>query len=391
MAISEYFTPTHVYFGAGAEKKIGEVLSADGVKKVLLHFGTGSVKRSGLLDRIEKDLTDHGIEYFELGGVVPNPRIGLVREGIELVNKEGIDFILAVGGGSVIDSAKAIGYGVYGGGDVWDFYCGKRKPEGMLPTGCVLTLSATGSEMSDSSVINNDETEITYKRGVNNDHGRLKVSFLNPELTYSVSLYQTAVGSSDIIMHTLERYFLDGYALDLTDELSFALIREVIKYTPIALENPEDYDARANLMWCGSLSHNGLMAAGNATRGDWAAHQIELELSAETDCPHGAGLTAIWGSWARYTLSTNPERFSKLGMGVFGESDPEKTIEKFEEFFKSINMPTNLDELDIHFDEAACRNAALGVTFQNARTIGNFKVLDTEDIFNIYMMAAGLK
>ncbi len=391
MAIMEYYTPTHVYFGAGAEAKAGEVLKAAGAHKVLVHFGTGSVRKTGLLDRVEADLTANGLEFVELGGVVPNPRVSLVRKGIELVKKEGVDFILAVGGGSVLDSAKAIGYGVYGGGDVWDFYCGKRKVEGTMPVASILTLSATGSEMSDSSVITNDETDPVYKRGVNTDFGRIKFAFLDPELTYTVSAYQTASGSTDIMMHTMERYFHQGYALDMTDQLSFALLREVMAAAPVAIAKPHDYDARANLMWAGTISHNGLMAAGNSNKGDWACHQIEHELSAEYDVPHGAGLAAIWGSWARYVLATDPERFSKLGKGVFGESDPEKTIEKFEEFFKSINMPTDLKGLGLDFDEAACRKAALGVTFQDARTIGNFQTLATVDIYNIYMMAAGLK
>ena len=389
MAIG-YYAPTNVHFGAGAENKVGEVLKAEGAHKVLVHFGAGSVKRSGLLDRVEGLLTEAGIEYVELGGVVPNPRVSLVRKGIELVNEEGIDFILAVGGGSVLDSAKAIGYGVYGGGDVWDFYCGKRPVEGTLPVGAILTLAATGSEMSDSSVITNDETDPVYKRGVNTDYGRIRFALLDPELTYTVSAYQTASGSTDIMMHTLERYFHEGYALDFTDQMSFTLLREVMENAPVALEHPDDYDARANLMWCGTLSHNGLMATGNPNKGDWACHQIEHELSAEYDVAHGAGLAAIWGSWARYVLDVDPSRFVKLGDGVFGESDPVRTIELFEEFFRSINMPTDLRGLGLEFDEAACRKAALGVTFGDKRTIGNFKVLNTEDIFNIYMMAAGL-
>lgn len=387
MAMVEFYTPTEVYFGKGAENQVGEKLAAAGYKKVLIHFGTGSVKKTGLLDRVEANLKAAGIEYVEFGGVVPNPRISLARKGIELYNNEGCDFILAVGGGSVLDSAKAIGYGVFGGGEVWDFYCGKRKVEGTAPVGVVLTLSATGSEMSDSSVLTNDDGEPTYKRGVNTNYGRIKYAFLNPELTFTVSKYQTASGSTDIMMHTFERYFHNGYALDFTDQLSFTLLKEVMENTPKALANPEDYEARANLMWCGSLSHNGLMAACNNNKGDWACHQIEHELSAEFDVAHGAGLAAIWGSWARYVLEVAPERFVKLGEGVFGESDPIKTIEKFEDFFRSINMPTNLRELGLNFDEAACRKAALGVTFQDARTIGNFKVLNTEDIFNIYMLA----
>ena len=391
MSIMEYFTPTHVYFGKGAEEKAGEVLKAEGATKVLVHFGSGSVKKSGLLDRVEASLDAAGIKYVELGGVVPNPRVSLAREGIELYKSEGCDYILSVGGGSVLDSAKCIGYGVYGGGEVWDFYCGKRVPEGSAPIGCVLTLSATGSEMSDSSVITNDDGEPTYKRGCNSNYGRVRFSLLNPELTYTVSKYQTACGAADIMMHTLERFFHSGDGLDFTDSLACALLREVIKWAPVALENPEDYDARANLMWCGTLSHNGLMAAGNATKGDWACHQIEHELSAEYDVAHGAGLAAIWASWARYVLDTDRARFAKLGEGVFGESDPEKAIDKFEEFFKSIDMPIDIAGLGLNFDEAACRTAALGVTFQDARTIGDFKVLNTEDIFNIYMMASGLK
>ena len=386
-----YYTPTKVYFGKGAEAKAGEVLKDMGAKKVLLHFGGGSVKRSGLLGRVEQDLEANGIEYAELGGVVPNPRLSLVRQGIELVNKEGVDFILAVGGGSVLDSAKAIGYGVYGGGDVWDFYSGKRAIEGSLPIGAILTLSATGSEMSDSTVITNDEADPVFKGGVNNDFGRIKFALLNPELTYTVSKYQTASGSTDIMMHTLERFFHSGSGLDMTDRLAFSLLKQVMESTPVALSEPDNYDARANLMWAGSISHNGLMAVGNEGRGDWACHQIEHELSAEYDVAHGAGLAAVWGSWARYVLDTDRDRFSALGRGVFGEDDPVKTIEKFEEFFRSIDMPTDLKGLGLDFDEAACRRAALGVTINDSRTVGGFKVLNTDDVCNIYMMAAGLK
>ena len=384
-----YYTPTKVIFGAGAENQVADILREFGAGKVLVHFGSGSVKRSGLLDRVEALLKEAGIEYVELGGVVPNPRVSLVRKGIELCKTEGIDFILSVGGGSVLDSSKAIGYGVFGGGDVWDFYCGKRKIEGTLPVGAILTLSATGSEMSDSSVITNDETDPVYKRGVSSDFGRVKFSLLNPELTYSVSAYQTACGATDIMMHTLERYFHEGYALDFTDEMSFALLREVIKWAPAAIAEPDNYDARANLMWCGTLSHNGLMATGNSTKGDWSCHQIEHELSAEHDVAHGAGLAAVWASWARYVLDVDPARFAKLGKGVFGESDPVKAIGMFEDFFRSIGMPVDIGGLGLEFGEDECRKAALGVTFQNARTIGNFKVLDTEDIFRIYMMASG--
>lgn len=388
MATMDYYTPTYVTFGKGAADQVSQRLKERGAKKVLIHYGSGSVKRSGLLDRVEKNLTENGISFVELGGVVPNPRVSLVRKGIALCLEEKVDFILAVGGGSALDSAKAIGYGVYCGGDVWDFYCGKRKVEGTLPVGAILTLSATGSEMSNSSVITNDETDPVYKRGCNTDFGRISFCLLDPELTYTVSAYQTASGAVDIMMHTLERYFHQGYALDMTDQLAFALLREVIANAPVALERPDDYDARANLMWASSISHNGLMHAGNENNGDWACHQIEHELSAEHDVAHGAGLSAIWGSWARYVLPVNPARFSKLGQNVFGEPDPEKTICRFEEFFRSIHMPVDLEGLGLHFTEADCRNAALGVTFGDSRTVGNFKVLHTQDIFEIYKMAA---
>lgn len=389
MAIMEYFTPTHVYFGKGAEEKVGEVLASNGYKKVLVHFGSGSAKKSGLLDKVENSLKDNKIDFVELGGVKPNPRVSLVRTGIKLCQDEKVDFILAVGGGSALDSAKAIGYGLFGGGDVWDFYCGKRVVAGTTPVGCVLTLSATGSEMSDSSVITNDETDPVYKRGTNTNFGRIKFAFCNPELTYSVSKYQTASGSVDIMMHTFERYFHEGYALDMTDMLSFALLREVMQNAPIAIKDPTNYDARANLMWASTISHNGLMQAGNDNKGDWSCHQIEHELSAEFDVAHGAGLAAIWGSWARYVLPTNPDKFVKLGLNMFGEPDPEKTIRNFEEFFKSIDMPTNLKELGLDFDDEACMKAAKGVTFNDARKIGNFKVLSTSDIYEIYKMAKG--
>ncbi len=394
----EYYAPSRVLFGQGVETQVGKMLTEYGAKKVLIHFGTGSVRKSGLLDSVEEELKKAGIEYIELGGVVPNPRLSLVRKGIKICKDEKVDFILAVGGGSVIDSAKAIGYGSASEGDVWDFYCGKRKVQATLPVGVILTLSATGSEMSDSSVITNDENEIIYKRGVNTPYGRVKFSLLAPNLTYTVSAYQTASGSVDIMMHTLERYFHKGYALDLTDEISFVILKTVMKYAPIAIDHPDDYDARANLMWAGTLSHNGLTNACNSNRGDWACHQIEHELSAEFDVAHGAGLASIWGSWARFVLNTDVKRFAKLGRALFGfnwdENTDDKTserialdtIEGMEAFFISIGMPIGLKGLGLDFDESACEKAALGVTFGDARTVGDFVVLTSKEIKEIYMM-----
>ena len=339
-------------------------------------------------------MLNNKIDFVELGGVVPNPRVSLVRKGIEIGKREKVDFVLAVGGGSVIDSAKAICYGLYDkeNGDVWDFYAGKRKPEGSFGLGVVLTLSATGSEMSDSSVITNDEYGL--KRGINTNFCRPKFAIMNPELTYSVSPYQTSCGTTDIMMHTLERFFHSGCTLELTDKLSIALIKEVMECGKKALEEPDDYDARANIMWAGSLSHNGLMNVGNDSRGDWACHQLEHELSGKWDVAHGAGLAAIWASWAEYVYKTNPERFALLGEGLFDlerDADIEKeallTISKMEAYFKSIGMPTSLSELSIKASEKDIDELAEKCTFFGKRKIGSFQPLGKEDMIAIYKKA----
>lgn len=394
MAITEYFTPTHIYFGKGAETKVGEILKKEDSKMVLIHFGGGSVKKSGLLDIVEKNLTDNGIEFIEVGGVVPNPRVSLVREAIKIGREKNVDYVLSVGGGSVIDSAKAICYGLFDKeqGEVWDFYEGKRTPQGALPLGVILTLSATGSEMSDSSVITNDDGGI--KRGINTNFCRPKFALMNPELTYTVSKYQTSCGTTDIMMHTLERFFHKGATLELTDKLSIALLREVMKSGKIALSNPTNYEARANIMWAGSLSHNGLMNVGNEFRGDWACHQLEHELSGKWDVAHGAGLSAIWASWAEHVYKVDPERFAILGEGLFDlerDSDLEKeallTIKKMEEYFKSIDMPISIPELGIDATAEDIEEIAEKCTFFGKRTIGNFKVLNKEDMIAIYKKA----
>ena len=293
----EYYTPTKVVFGRGAEKETGRLIAEQNCRKVLIHYGQGSVVRSGLLDRIRGSLEEFGVEYVELGGAVPNPRLGLVYQGIELCRKEDVDFILAVGGGSAIDSGKAIGYGVVNEGDVWDFYDRKRKAKGCLPIGVVLTLAATGSEMSNSSVITKEEGQI--KRGYNDDYSRPRFAVMNPELTMTLPDYQTACGCTDILMHTMERYFTQGGNMEITDSIAEALMTTVMKNARILLREPENYDARAEVMWAGSLSHNGLTGCGN-DGGDFATHGLEHEMGGMFDVAHGAGLAAIWGSWARY-------------------------------------------------------------------------------------------
>lgn len=282
----EYHAPTHVVFGKNAVEKVGTLVKEQGCKKVLIHYGGGSAKRSGLLDRVAQSLEAAGVAYIQLGGVVPNPRLGLVKEGIALCRKEDVDFILAVGGGSVIDSSKAIGYGLTNEGDVWDYYAKKKVPTACAPVGAVLTIAAAGSEMSNSSVITNEDGWL--KRGLSSEYSRCKFAIMDPTLTYTLPAYQTASGAADIMMHTMERYFTAVDApMNLTDNLAEGLLRSVMKDVTAALRNPEDYEARAGLMWASSLSHNGLTGCGT-DGGDWASHQLEHELGGKYDVAHGA-------------------------------------------------------------------------------------------------------
>lgn len=386
-----YYTPTRVVFGRGTEEQTGKLIRKYGGKKVLVHYGGGSVCRSGLLDRIFRILQDEGIEYKALGGVVPNPRLSLVYEGIRLCREEQIDFILAVGGGSVIDSAKAIGYGVADGGDVWEFYERKRTARGCLPIGVILTIAAAGSEMSNSSVITKEEGWL--KRGYKSDYGRAKFAVMNPELTMSLPEYQTASGCVDIMMHTMERYFNLCENMEMTDGISEHLLRTVMKNAKILMKEPDCYDARAEVMWAGSLSHNGLTACGN-DGGDWACHQLEHELGGMFDVTHGAGLAAVWGSWARYVADACPRRFAGFAEKVMGvepaQSDQEtaeKGIEAMEEFFRCIGMPVSIPELGIDPTDSQLREMAEKCSFWGERTVGCMKKLNADDIYQIYRMA----
>ena len=387
----EYYTPTKVVFGKNTESQVGALVKEQGCKKVLVHYGSGSVKRSGLLDRIFASLTEAGVEYTELGGAVPNPRLSLVYQGIELCRKEGVDFVLAVGGGSAIDSAKGIAYGVPYEGDVWDFY-GKKLPiSAALPIGVVLTLAATGSEMSNSSVITNEDGWL--KRGSKSDLGRPRFAVLNPELTYTLPEYQTMSGCVDIMMHTLERWFSHEKDTSLTDYLAEGVLKTVMQAAKVLLKDPQNYDARAEVMWAGSLSHNGLTGCGRA--GDWACHQLEHELSGMFDVAHGAGLSAVWGSWARYVYKSEPDRFAKLFVDVLGVpydyADPERTvlagIEAMEEFFRSIHMPVSLGELGVEPSDEQIKELAYKCSFQETRTIGGIQKLGRADMEKIYRMA----
>ena len=387
----EYYTPTRVVFGKNTEDQVGRLVKEQNCKKVLVHYGSQSAVKSGLLDRIYASLKEASIEYVSLGGVVPNPRISNAREGIELCRKEGVDFILAVGGGSVIDSAKAIGYGVACGGDVWDFYSKKRIPTGCLPIGCVLTIAAAGSEMSNSSVLTNEEGWL--KRGCNNDLCRCRFAVMNPELTYTLPKYQTASGCVDILMHTMERYFNNNQSMDLTDHLCEALMRTVMMNGRILMQSPENYDARAEIMWAGSLSHNGLMGCGT-DGGDWSCHQLEHELGGMFDVAHGAGLAAVWGSWARYVMDANVERFPQFACNVFeipcGSDLKEaalKGIEAMEQFYRYMEMPASVSDLGITLTDEQIETLSYKCSFENTRTIGVVKKLNMEDMANIYRMA----
>ncbi len=386
-----YYAPTKVVFGKETEKKVGELIRQQGGTKVLVHYGSGSVKRSGLLDRIFQVLQEAGIDYVSLGSVVPNPRLSLIYQGIELCKKEQVDFILAVGGGSVIDSSKAIGYGVANEGDVWDFYEKKRQAAACLPIGVVLTIAAAGSEMSDSSVITKEEGWL--KRGYSSDLCRARFAVMNPQLTMTLPKYQTASGCVDIMMHTMERYFNQVENMEMTDGISEHLIRTVMKNAKILMRQPDDYNARAEVMWAGSLSHNGLTGCGT-TGGDWASHQLEHELGGMFDVAHGAGLAAVWGSWARYVIDGNPERFARFATRVLGVeegSDAKETglrgIEAMEDFYKELEMPTSIHAMGLEVSEEQLRELAEKCSHFGKRTIGCIKKLDQEDMYQIYKMA----
>lgn len=387
-----FYAPTRVVFGRESEEQLPQLIQQYGGGKVLVHFGGGSARRSGLLDKVEKMLSEAGIDYVELGGVVPNPLLSKVREGIELCKKEHVNFILAVGGGSVIDSAKAIGYGVGYPGDVWDFWNGKAVPQSCLPIGVMLTIPAAGSEMSSSCVITNDEGML--KRGVNSDLCRCKFAIMNPERTYTLPPYQTAAGATDIMMHTMERYFSKYEDAMLTDAIAEALLKTVMTAAKEVMVVPDDYKHRAAIMWASSLSHNDLTECG--TEKDFACHKLEHELSGMFGVTHGAGLAAIWGSWARYVMDKHLTRFVKYAVNVMGVmqdfTDPRATalrgIEAMEQFFKSIGMPICIEDLlnrqmtEDEIDELVDKCSRSG-----KMNIGAMEVLTPKDMKAIYMEA----
>ena len=387
-----FYAPTRVVFGRESEAKLPELIRQYGGTKVLIHYGGGSARRYGLLDKVEQMLHEADIDFVELGGVVPNPLLSKVKEGIGLCCREGVDFILAVGGGSVIDSSKAIAYGVPYEGDVWDFWDGKAVPQVSLPVGVILTIPAAGSEMSSSTVITQDEGML--KRGFNSDLCRCKFAIMNPERTYTLPPYQTAAGATDIMMHTMERYFSKYEDATLTDAIAEALLRTVKDAAFEVLKNPEDYRNRANIMWASSLSHNDLTECG--TEKDFAVHKLEHELSGLFGVTHGAGLAALWGSWARYVMDKHLSRFVQFAVNVMGVtndfSDPRATalrgIEAIERFFQQIGMPTSIPALigrkatDEEIETLVAKCSRGGKI-----TLGAMEILKTPDMTAIYRLA----
>ncbi len=385
----EFSSPTKIVFGKGVEDQIGQEVKRCRAEKVLFHYGGGSIKRSGLYGKVISALREMDIEFVELGGVKPNPRVSLVREGIKLCRNNGVDFILAVGGGSVIDSSKAIGIGVPYNGDVWDFYVGKAEPKETLPVGVILTIPAAGSEASKSSVLTNEDG--WYKRGLSVEIMRPKFAIMNPELTFTLPPYQTACGVSDIIAHIMERYFTPTQHVDLTDRLCEAMLKAVIRNTPIVLKQPCNYDARAEIMWAGTIAHNDLLSTGRV--GDWASHDIEHEISGIYDVAHGAGLAVVFPAWMKYVYRENEDKFVQFAVRVWNVDmdfeNPECTalagIERLKGFYESIGLPTSLRELDIPSDRL--EEMADKCTAGNTKTIGSFKKLGRQDVLNILKIA----
>lgn len=386
------YTPTKIVFGKDTEKKVGELAKSGGATKVFVVYGGGSVVRSGLLDRVTKAILDAGLAVKTFGGVKPNPRLSFARNAVKEAISFETDFVLAVGGGSVIDTAKAVSHGVANPQtDIWDFWSRKKIVEKSLPVGVVLTLAAAGSETSDSAVLTNEETKI--KRGLTTDFNRPDFAIMNPELTYTLPKYQVGCGVVDIMMHTLDRYFTLTEHNELTDEIAEGLLRTVIKNGAIAIKDSYNYNAMSEIMWAGSLSHNGLTGLGAVK--DFAVHQLGHELSAKFDIAHGASLSAVWEAWATYVFKEKPKRFAQYARNVWGvkESDDEKAslegIKKTVAYFQSLDMPTSFGrapEVGIKTEEEL-RKMADGCSYGNTRTIGSFKVCNREDIYEIYRRA----
>jgi len=385
----QFYSPTEFIFGKNTESDCGKYVKKYGGTRVLVHYGSASAVRSGLIERVKASLKAEGIGFVLLGGVQPNPRDTKVYEGIELCRKENADFILSVGGGSCIDSSKAIAAGVMYDGDFWDFYSGRAAVEKALPVGTVLTIAAAGSEGSGASVITKEEGML--KRSTGSDLLRPKFSILDPELTETLSAYQTACGATDIMAHVFERYFTNTAEVEITDRLCEAVLLTMIKETPRVIADPHNYQARANIMWAGTVAHNDIVGVGRSQ--DWNSHAIEHELSGLYDCAHGAGLAVIMPAWMEYVYTHNVMRFAQMAVRIWdcemNFEDPADTalkgIRRFRRFLSGIGMPINFEQLGAKEEDIPELVKKFGLG--EGRT-GGFVSLSSEDISNIYRIAA---
>ena len=382
------YTPTEIIFGKDTELKTAEAIKKWGGSKVLIVYGGGSVVKSGLLSRIEENLKEEGINYIVLGGVQPNPRLSFAEKGVELAVKEKVDFILAVGGGSVIDTAKGIAHGAARSEcKLWDLWTRKESLGKSLPVGCVVTIAAAGSEMSDSAVLTNEE--LKKKAGISTELNRPKFAIMNPELTYTLPKYQIACGIADIMMHTLERYFIPNQKNQMTDEIAEALLRVVVENGRKALDNPYDYDAMSEIMWCGSLSHNDITGLGRDK--DFSVHKLGHTLSAKYDYAHGATLSAVWEAWANYVYTYDIERFAHYANKVWNvqcedkEEAAREGIRRTVAYFKEIGMPVNLREIGItEITDEELMVLAMDATMNGTVKLAKIKELDVNDVFQIF-------
>lgn len=384
------YAPTEVIFGKATEGQTGSQVKKWGGSRALIVYGGGSVVRSGLLERVEKSLKSKEIVYEEFGGVKPNPRLAFAEEGVKRALAFQADFILAVGGGSAIDTAKAIAHGTANPAEkLWDIWTKKAPLVKSLPIGVVLTIAAAGSEMSDSAVLTNEA--IGKKSGINTEFNRAKFAIMNPELAFTLPKYQLVCGITDIMMHTMERYFIPGISCEMTDEIAEGLLRTVIRNGSKVMENQEDYDAMAEIMWCGSLSHNNLTECGRGK--DFSVHKLGHALSARYDVAHGASLASVWASWARYQYEAAPQRFAKYARKVFGiEGQDEKKlalqgIAETENYFRKIGMPVSLEELGFFPDDDEVRKLAMDATMGNTVELSRLKPLSADEVYEIYQMA----
>jgi len=380
-----FYTPTEIVFGKNEELKTGQLVKKHGGTKVCVIYGGGSVIKSGLLNKITDCLENENIKYIVFGGVQPNPLLSHARDGVKASIEFGADFILAVGGGSVIDTAKAIAHGTKNPEtDIWKFWKREAEVRQTIPVGVVLTISAAGSETSMSAVLTDAITG--EKRGLSTEFNRPCFAIMNPELTYTVPKWHVACGITDIMMHTIDRYFSQIDGNELTDAIAAALIKNMIKNAPVALNNPTNYDAVSEIMWCGSLSHNGITSLGRPL--DFSVHQLGHELSGRFNVPHGASLSTMWGSWAKYCYNVNPGRFDKYAKEFWDADNSADGVHRTVNFFKAIGVPTCFSELGIGIQtDEAIGEMADSCVFHGKRLVGNFKPLDKNDIVNIYKLA----